>query len=104
MPVASAPLMGAALGLGVQLYVNAVRKLPLMRSPYLHVLWAGAGASFGAWLVDFEDRTEKDLAGESVAGLDRPWFGTGRVGRLVDRQRCGDKDRRTWGDRDCWCQ
>ncbi len=61
---ASAPLMGAVLGVGVQLYVNAVRKMPLMREPWMHLLWAGAGASFGAWLVDFEARTEKDLAGE----------------------------------------
>ncbi|KAL4433740.1 hypothetical protein ABPG75_000181 [Micractinium tetrahymenae] len=53
---------GALLGAGVQFYVNAVRKLPLTRAPYLHVLWAGAGASFGAWLTDFEERTEKDLA------------------------------------------
>ncbi|PRW20745.1 hypothetical protein C2E21_8719 [Chlorella sorokiniana] len=59
---ASAPLFGAVLGVGVQLYVNAVRKLPLMRDPWLHVLWAGAGASFGTWLVSFEERTEKDLA------------------------------------------
>ncbi|KAL4450699.1 hypothetical protein ABPG77_001055 [Micractinium sp. CCAP 211/92] len=55
-------IAGAVLGAGVQFYVNAVRKLPLTRAPYLHVLWAGAGASFGAWLVDFEERTEKELA------------------------------------------
>lgn len=71
MPV-SAPLFGAVLGVGVQLYVNAVRKLPLMRDPWLHVLWAGAGASFGTWLVSFEDRTEKDLAGEAPAGRQQP--------------------------------
>ena len=67
MPV-TAPLFGAVLGVGVQLYVNAVRKLPLMRDPWLHVLWAGAGASFGTWLVSFEERTERDLAGEPPGG------------------------------------
>ncbi len=73
MPV-SAPIFGAALGVGVQLYVNAVRKLPLMRDPWLHVLWAGAGASFGTWLVSFEERTEKDLAGEAPgAASSRGW-------------------------------
>lgn len=63
MPASGAPLVGAVLGVGIQLYVNAVRKLPLGRTPWMHVLWAGAGASFGAWLVDFEDRTQKDLEG-----------------------------------------
>ena len=62
--VATQAAFGALLGVGVQLYVNAVRKLPLMRDPWLHVLWAGAGASFGTWLVGFEERTEKDLRGE----------------------------------------
>ncbi|PSC68777.1 Excitatory amino acid transporter 1 [Micractinium conductrix] len=61
MPVVSAPVFGAVLGVGVQLYVNGVRKLPLLRDPWLHVLWAGAGASFGTWLNSFEERTEKDL-------------------------------------------
>lgn len=61
MPV-SIPLFGATLGVGVQLYVNAVRKLPLMRAPWLHAVWAGAGYGFGTWLVDFEERTEKDLS------------------------------------------
>jgi hypothetical protein len=54
---------GAALGLGVQLYSNAVRKLPLTRSPWLHVAWMGAGAAFGTWLVQFEHDTEKEVAG-----------------------------------------
>lgn len=63
MPAVSAPVFGAVLGVGVQLYVNAVRKYPLMRTPWMHVAWAGAGAAFGTWLVDFEERTEKDLTG-----------------------------------------
>ena len=66
---ASIPVLGAAMGVGIQLYVNAVRKLPVMRDPWLHVLWAGAGASFGTWLVGFEERTEKDLTGAGRMGL-----------------------------------
>ena len=66
---ASVPLFGAALGVGIQLYVNGVRKLPLMRQPWLHVLWAGAGYSFGTWLVGFEERTEKELAGGLVPAI-----------------------------------
>ena len=34
-------LLGGVLGLTVQLYSNAVRKLPLMRHPWEHVLWTG---------------------------------------------------------------
>jgi hypothetical protein len=59
------PLVGAALGVGVQVYVNAVRKLPLMRNPWLHVLCGSAGYGFGSWLVEFEAKTHKDLTGET---------------------------------------
>ena len=77
--VATQAAFGALLGVGVQLYVNAVRKLPLMRDPWLHVLWAGAGASFGTWLVGFEERTEKDLRGESLRRLGRVGCGDGQA-------------------------
>ena len=46
----SATLIGASLGFGMQLYINALRKLPLLRSecrtdsPALH--WPLARASF----------------------------------------------------------
>jgi len=53
------------MGLGVQFYVNAVRKLPLMQNPWEHAIAAGAGAALGAWVVDFEKRTEKELTGTS---------------------------------------
>lgn len=59
----SATVVGAVLGLGVQLYTNAVRKLPLMRSPWQHAIAATAGGAFGSWLVTFEAKTEKELAG-----------------------------------------
>ena len=38
---ATSTLVGASLGLGVQLYSNAVRKLPLLRSAC--PLWRSAG-------------------------------------------------------------
>ncbi|KAL6779359.1 hypothetical protein ACKKBG_A12015 [Auxenochlorella protothecoides x Auxenochlorella symbiontica] len=59
--MAPATIIGGLLGLGVQLYCNAVRKLPLMRNPWEHVLFIGAGAAFGNWLVDFEERTALEL-------------------------------------------
>jgi hypothetical protein len=50
----SGPALGALLGIGVQVYSNAVRKLPAMRHPWEHVIAAGAGAAFGGWLVSTE--------------------------------------------------
>jgi hypothetical protein len=61
----SASIVGAIMGLGAQFYVNAVRKLPLMQNPWEHAIAAGAGAALGAWVVDFEKRTEKELTGTS---------------------------------------
>ena len=63
--MASPTLVGAVLGFGVQIYANAVRKLPLLQSPWNHALLAGGGAALGAWVVDFEERTEKDLQGKT---------------------------------------
>lgn len=53
------------MGLSVQLYVNAVRKLPLLRNPWEHVVCIGLGAYGGCWLKDFEERTTKDVEGEA---------------------------------------
>lgn len=57
----SGTAFGALLGLGVQLYSNAVRKLPLMRSPWEHVIAVGIGGATGQWLVGFEERTSVEL-------------------------------------------
>ena len=46
MPV-SGTVFGAMLGLGVQFYSNAVRKLPLMRNPWEHAIAAGLGGYAG---------------------------------------------------------
>jgi len=59
----SATVVGGILGFGVQIYANAVRKLPLMQGPWQHAIAAGAGAAFGTWVVQFEERTEKELNG-----------------------------------------
>lgn len=52
------------MGFSVQLYVNAVRKMPLMRNPWEHAIWAGAGAAVGSWIVSLEKETEKELTGQ----------------------------------------
>lgn len=54
-------VFGAVVGLGVQFYSNAVRKYPLMRNPWGHLIALGAGAYCGSWVDDFEARTEKDI-------------------------------------------
>ncbi|RVW75559.1 hypothetical protein CK203_056468 [Vitis vinifera] len=46
-----ATVVGAVLGLSVQLHSNALRKLLLMRHPWEHVLAIGIGAVFGNQLV-----------------------------------------------------
>lgn len=70
---ATATLVGSALGLGVQLYSNAVRKLPLLRSalpwlqccalathpnadPWEHVIAVGLGGVAGSAIVAWEAR------------------------------------------------
>lgn len=60
--VATSTIVGAGLGLFVQLYSNAVMKLPLMRNPWQHVVAMGAGAAFTTWLVKFEKEQEEELA------------------------------------------
>ena len=64
----SATLVGGVLGLGIPLYANALRKMPLWRNPWEHVAWVAAGAAFGSWLVKWERETEKDLMSEPCSG------------------------------------
>ena len=45
----SGVVLGGLLGLTVQLYSNAVRKLPLMRHPWEHVLWTGKDPVPAGW-------------------------------------------------------
>ncbi|GAQ80497.1 hypothetical protein KFL_000550270 [Klebsormidium nitens] len=59
--VATATLVGALFGAGVQFYSNAVRKLPAMREPWKHVLGAGLGAVCANEIVKFEEKTKVEL-------------------------------------------
>ena len=57
----SPTLVGAALGLGVNLYSNAVRKVPLMRQPWEHLIAMGVGGYLGNAVVKLEESTAKDI-------------------------------------------
>ncbi|CAN6199075.1 unnamed protein product, partial [Urochloa humidicola] len=58
---ATPTIIGALLGLGTQMYSNALRKLPYMRHPWEHVLGMGLGAVFVNQLVKFDDKLKEDL-------------------------------------------
>ncbi|KAJ4981788.1 hypothetical protein NE237_032625 [Protea cynaroides] len=58
---ASATLIGALLGFGTQIYSNALRKLPLMRHPWEHVLGTGMGVIFATQLVKWDAQLQVDL-------------------------------------------
>lgn len=57
----SGAFFGGCIGLGINMYSNALRKVPLMRQPWEHVIAAGLGAWAGNQLVEFENRTAKEL-------------------------------------------
>ncbi|XP_004504631.1 uncharacterized protein [Cicer arietinum] len=59
--VLSATTIGALLGLGTQMYSNALRKLPYMRHPWEHVLGMGLGVVFVNQLLKWEAQVEQDL-------------------------------------------
>ncbi|KAJ1399976.1 complex I subunit [Sesbania bispinosa] len=59
--VLSATAIGALLGLGTQMYSNALRKLPYMRHPWEHVLGMGLGVVFVNSLLKWETQLEQDL-------------------------------------------
>lgn len=59
----SASVVGALLGLGVQLYANAVQKLPLMHAPWKHAVSATVGAGVASWIVELEEQGKKDIEG-----------------------------------------
>lgn len=54
-------LMGIFAGLYVAVYSNAVRKLPIMRNPWEHFLYAGVGAYAMNTLVAYEAKVEEDV-------------------------------------------
>ncbi|XP_062096876.1 uncharacterized protein LOC133802554 [Humulus lupulus] len=60
MPL-STTAIGALLGLGTQMYSNALRKLPYMRHPWEHVLGMGIGVVFVNKLVKWDAQLQVDL-------------------------------------------
>lgn len=59
----SGAFFGACIGLGINLYSNALRKVPLMRQPWEHLIAIGGGAWVGNKIVEYEHRTAKELEG-----------------------------------------
>lgn len=59
----SSTVVGALLGLGVQMYANAARKLPVMSSPWKHAVSAVVGAGVATWVVEYEERTSQYVQG-----------------------------------------
>ena len=93
----STVLVGSLLGFGVQVYTNAVRKLPLLRSPWQHAIAAGVGAAFTTWLVRFEEQTAQELSGAGSIALRGPGpeiFGchAALTPAAVHLHRCSDAD------------
>ncbi|KAI5650310.1 hypothetical protein M9H77_36315 [Catharanthus roseus] len=58
---ASATIIGALLGLGTQMYSNALRKLPYMRHPWEHLLGMGLGAVAANQMVKWDAKAQEDL-------------------------------------------
>uniref|UniRef100_M4DWP0 Uncharacterized protein n=1 Tax=Brassica campestris TaxID=3711 RepID=M4DWP0_BRACM len=77
MPL-SATMVGALLGLGTQMYSNALRKLPYMRHPWEHVVGMGLGAVFANQLVKWDVKLKEDLdvmLDKARAANERRYFG-----------------------------
>eukprot|EP00890_Picochlorum_soloecismus_P005413 jgi/Picsp_1/5873/NSC_03231-R1_protein len=66
----SAPIIGALLGVSVQIYANLVQKLPGMYTPWKHAITGALGAGFASYLVEYEERTAKELDGKTAARLE----------------------------------
>ncbi|KAJ6393342.1 hypothetical protein OIU77_022747 [Salix suchowensis] len=77
--VLSATVVGALLGLGTQMYSNALRKLPYMRHPWEHVVGMGLGVVFVNQLVKWDAKLEQDLdkmLQKAKEANERRYFGT----------------------------
>jgi len=57
----SATVVGALLGVGVQLYANVAQKLPALSSPWRHAASAVIGAGVASLVLDVEERATKDV-------------------------------------------
>ena len=77
--------VGAVYGFGVKVGMNALRKQPYLRGlflfvlsrhltrlePYVHVMFAGAGAAIANWVVDCNVENKEDIA-NIIAYLEKP--------------------------------
>ena len=54
-------LIGMSVGVGIQIYSNAVRKLPLVREPYLHVAFGAIGGYIGLKYSGWEQQLLDDV-------------------------------------------
>eukprot|EP00884_Botryococcus_braunii_P019365 jgi/Botrbrau1/6111/Bobra.331_2s0006.1 len=54
-------LYGALFGFSVQVYSNVIRKYPVFYQPWQHVFFAGVGAWAGEALVDWTERSSKEV-------------------------------------------
>mmetsp|Transcript_11875 Transcript_11875/g.35391 ORF Transcript_11875/g.35391 Transcript_11875/m.35391 type:complete len:88 (+) Transcript_11875:204-467(+) len=72
-------LIGGGMGLGVQLFSNTVRKLPLLRRPWEHVIAIGIMGWMGHKYPSWEDA--------SLA----------RVNRMREERKLGPLDKNVWG-------
>ncbi len=58
----SATIVGAFTGATVMVYTNAIRKMPMIRQPWGHVILATAGAYTFNAILDFEQQVSQDLS------------------------------------------
>ncbi|KAK1316951.1 hypothetical protein QJS10_CPA05g01877 [Acorus calamus] len=75
---ATATVIGALLGLGTQMYSNALRRLPHMRHPWEHVLGMGLGALFANQMANWDAQLKEDLdkmIEKAKAANERRYFG-----------------------------
>eukprot|EP00204_Picochlorum_oklahomense_P005031 CAMPEP_0118804018 /NCGR_PEP_ID=MMETSP1161-20130426/20613_1 /TAXON_ID=249345 /ORGANISM="Picochlorum oklahomensis, Strain CCMP2329" /LENGTH=73 /DNA_ID=CAMNT_0006732663 /DNA_START=47 /DNA_END=268 /DNA_ORIENTATION=- len=54
-------LAGAVTGLAVQLYSNGIRRLPLMKNPWEHLIAVGIGGAIGVKYTEWENNQREDL-------------------------------------------
>mmetsp|Transcript_18035 Transcript_18035/g.61471 ORF Transcript_18035/g.61471 Transcript_18035/m.61471 type:complete len:82 (+) Transcript_18035:1731-1976(+) len=52
---------GAVFGFATALLSNSIRRVPLMREPWVHVGAAGAGYYANEWLHEYTARTIKEV-------------------------------------------
>ncbi|KAL2343587.1 hypothetical protein Fmac_004872 [Flemingia macrophylla] len=75
----SATAIGALLGLKCQIHSNSLRKLPIMRHPWEHLVAMGLGVVFVHQLFKWRDQTEMDrgkMLEKAKAANERRYIGS----------------------------